>query len=148
VTAVSPYAFSQTLRLVRRRGTVSLVGLPPGEFPTPIFDVVLKRITIRGSIVGTRRDLDEAIGFAVEGKVRPISGRHRWTTSMPSSRTVTKSTRSSSAGGFSSTRSMPRAAALSMMAGDGEEVMSKIGMFSPSARSLAVSSRPVISGMC
>jgi len=56
--------------VVRRRGTVSLVGLPPGEFPTPIFDVVLKRITVRGSIVGTRRDLDEAIAFAVEGKVR------------------------------------------------------------------------------
>ena len=37
---------------------------------TPIFDVVLKRITVRGSIVGTRRDLDEAIAFAVEGKVR------------------------------------------------------------------------------
>ena len=48
----------------------ALVGLPPGEFPTPIFDVVLKRITVRGSIVGTRRDLDEAIAVAVEGKVR------------------------------------------------------------------------------
>jgi alcohol dehydrogenase, propanol-preferring len=70
VTAVSPPAFSQALRVVRRRGTVSLVGLPPGEFPTPIFDVVLKRITVRGSIVGTRRDLDEAIAFAVAGKVR------------------------------------------------------------------------------
>ncbi len=43
---------------------------PTGDFPTPIFDVVLKRITVRGSIVGTRRDLDEAIAFAVEGKVR------------------------------------------------------------------------------
>jgi propanol-preferring alcohol dehydrogenase len=70
VTAVSTAAFAQALKMVRRRGTVSLVGLPPGEFPTPIFDVVLKRITVRGSIVGTRRDLDEAIAFAVEGKVR------------------------------------------------------------------------------
>jgi propanol-preferring alcohol dehydrogenase len=70
VTAVSPPAFSQALRLVRRRGTVSLVGLPPGEFATPIFDVVLKRITVRGSIVGTRRDLDEAVAFAADGKVR------------------------------------------------------------------------------
>jgi alcohol dehydrogenase, propanol-preferring len=70
VTAVSPPAFSQALQVVRRRGTISLVGLPPGEFPTPIFDVVLKRLTVRGSIVGTRRDLDEAIEFAVEGKVR------------------------------------------------------------------------------
>ena len=70
VTAVSPPAFSQALHMVRRKGTVALVGLPPGEFPTPIFDVVLKRITLRGSIVGTRRDLDEAIAFATEGKVK------------------------------------------------------------------------------
>ncbi len=69
VTAVSPPAFSQALHIVRRKGTVALVGLPPGEFPTPIFDVVLKRLTIRGSIVGTRRDLDEAVAFAGDGKV-------------------------------------------------------------------------------
>ncbi|WP_316164455.1 MULTISPECIES: alcohol dehydrogenase AdhP [unclassified Bradyrhizobium] len=69
VTAVSTPAFAQALHMVRRKGTVSLVGLPPGEFPTPIFDVVLKRITVRGSIVGTRRDLDEAIAFAADGKV-------------------------------------------------------------------------------
>jgi propanol-preferring alcohol dehydrogenase len=70
VTAVSPPAFSQAVNMVRRKGTIALVGLPAGEFPTPIFDVVLKRITLRGSIVGTRRDLDEAIAFAAEGKVR------------------------------------------------------------------------------
>lgn len=70
VTAVSPPAFTQALSLVRRKGTVSLVGLPPGNFQTPIFDVVLKRITIRGSIVGTRKDLAEALAFAAEGKVR------------------------------------------------------------------------------
>ena len=70
VTAVSPAAFGQALKLVRRKGTVALVGLPPGEFATPIFDVVIKRITIRGSIVGGRQDLAEAIAFAAEGKVR------------------------------------------------------------------------------
>jgi alcohol dehydrogenase, propanol-preferring len=70
VTAVSPGAFRQALDLVRRRGTVSLVGLPRGEFATPIFDVVVKRITLRGSSVGTRKDLAEAIAFAAQGKVR------------------------------------------------------------------------------
>ena len=70
VTAVSPAAFGQALKMVRRKGTVSLVGLPPGEFQTPIFDVVLNRITIRGSIVGGREDLAEAIAFAAEGKVK------------------------------------------------------------------------------
>lgn len=70
VTAVSPVAFAQALNLVRRKGTISLVGLPPGDFPTPIFDVVLKRITLRGSIVGGRKDLAEALAFAAEGKVK------------------------------------------------------------------------------
>jgi propanol-preferring alcohol dehydrogenase len=69
VTAVSTIAFAQAIALTRRRGTISLVGLPPGTFPTPIFDVVLKRITIRGSIVGTRRDLAEALQFALERRV-------------------------------------------------------------------------------
>ena len=70
VTAVSVPAFAQALKLVRRKGTIALNGLPPGDFPTPIFDVVLKRITIRGSIVGTRKDLAEAVQFATEGKVK------------------------------------------------------------------------------
>jgi alcohol dehydrogenase, propanol-preferring len=32
--------------------------------------VVLKRLTIRGSIVGTRKDLQESLEFAAEGKVK------------------------------------------------------------------------------
>jgi len=70
VTAVSRGAFAQALQLARRKGTVSLVGLPPGDFSMSIFDVVLKRITVRGSIVGTREDLAEALAFVAEGKVR------------------------------------------------------------------------------
>lgn len=69
VTAVSNPAFAQAIGMVRRHGTVVLVGLPPGDFPLPIFPVVLKRITVRGSIVGTRQDLAEAIAFAAEGRV-------------------------------------------------------------------------------
>jgi len=76
VTAVSPRAFDQALQLVRRRGTISLVGLPPGEFATPIFDVVLKRITLRGSIVGSRQDLAEAVALAERGLVRARIERH------------------------------------------------------------------------
>lgn len=71
VTAVSRPAFAQAIGMVRRGGTVSLVGLPPGDFPLPIFDVVLNGITVRGSIVGTRQDLHESLEFAAEGKVTP-----------------------------------------------------------------------------
>jgi propanol-preferring alcohol dehydrogenase len=70
VTAVSPVAFSQAIGMLRRHGTMVLVGLPPGSFPLPIFDTVLNRITIRGSIVGTRQDLAECLSFAAEGKVK------------------------------------------------------------------------------
>jgi len=70
VTAVSNSAFGQAIGMARRHGTVALVGLPPGDFPTPIFDVVLKAISITGSIVGTRADLQEALDFAAEGLVK------------------------------------------------------------------------------
>ena len=69
VTAVSTAAFGQAIGIVRRKGTIVLNGLPPGDFPTPVLPVVLKRITLRGSIVGTREDLAEALAFAADGKV-------------------------------------------------------------------------------
>lgn len=69
VTAVSRAAFAQALGMLHKRGTMSLVGLPPGSFDLPIFDVVLNAKTVRGSIVGTRKDLEEALMFAGEGKV-------------------------------------------------------------------------------
>ena len=70
VTAVSRTAFAQALGMLHKRGTMSMVGLPPGDFALSIFDVVLNAKTVRGSIVGTRKDLQEALAFAGEGKVR------------------------------------------------------------------------------
>jgi alcohol dehydrogenase, propanol-preferring len=69
VTAVSPVAFTQAVNMLRPRGTLCLVGLPPGTFELSIFDIVLHRKTVRGSIVGTRMDLAECLSFAAEGKV-------------------------------------------------------------------------------
>jgi propanol-preferring alcohol dehydrogenase len=70
ITAPSLPAFRQGVGMTRKWGTCVLVGIPPGEFPTPLFDVVANCITIRGSFVGTRRDMAEALAFAVAGKVR------------------------------------------------------------------------------
>lgn len=72
VTAVSRTAFAQAVDMVRRGGTMVLNGLPPGDFPVSIFNMVLNGITIRGSIVGTRLDLKESIEFASAGKVKAI----------------------------------------------------------------------------
>jgi propanol-preferring alcohol dehydrogenase len=70
VTAPSPIAFKQGISVLRRKGTIALNGLPKGSFDLPIFETVLNRFTVRGSIVGTRKDMQEAIEFAVEGKVK------------------------------------------------------------------------------
>jgi propanol-preferring alcohol dehydrogenase len=70
VTAVSPTAFKQGISVMRRKGTLVLNGLPPGGFDLPIFETVLNRFTVRGSIVGTRKDMHEAIEFALDGKVK------------------------------------------------------------------------------
>ena len=72
VTAASLHAFEQAMGMVRRGGTVSLVGLPPGSFPLSIFDTIATGKTIRGSLVGTRMDLKEALNFAAEGKVKAV----------------------------------------------------------------------------
>jgi propanol-preferring alcohol dehydrogenase len=77
VTAVSRSAFAQALGMLHKRGTMALVGLPPGDFALPIFDMVLNAKTVRGSIVGTRKDLQEALEFAGEGKVRTICSTDR-----------------------------------------------------------------------
>lgn len=77
VTAASRAAFQQGLAMLHKRGTMSLVGLPPGDFALPIFDVVLNAKTVRGSIVGTRKDLQEALAFAGEGLVRTVFQERR-----------------------------------------------------------------------
>ncbi|MGO2533981.1 MULTISPECIES: alcohol dehydrogenase AdhP [Micrococcaceae] len=71
VTAVHPDAFGQAIGMTRRGGTIVFNGLPPGDFPAPIFDIVLKGLTIRGSIVGTRQDMIEALEFYAAGKIKP-----------------------------------------------------------------------------
>ena len=70
ITAPSLGAFKQGIAMARKRGTCVLVGLPPGEFPVPLFDVVANCITIRGSFVGTREDMAETLAFAADGKIK------------------------------------------------------------------------------
>jgi D-arabinose 1-dehydrogenase-like Zn-dependent alcohol dehydrogenase len=66
-------AFRQGVAMTRKRGTCVLVGLPPGEFPVPLLDVVANCITIRGSFVGTRQDMAEALAFAADIELQPLS---------------------------------------------------------------------------
>ncbi len=70
ITAPSLNAFRQGVDMTRKLGTCVLLGLPASEFPTPLFDVVSNYITIRGSFVVNRKDMVEALAFALEGKVK------------------------------------------------------------------------------
>ena len=70
ITAPSLGAFKQGVGMTRKHGICVLVGIPPGDFPVPLFDVVANCISIRGSFVGNREDLAEALSFASEGKVK------------------------------------------------------------------------------
>ncbi len=69
VTADCRSAVHQALGMLRKGGTMSLVSLPPGSIELDIFDIVQNRKTVRGSIVGTRMDLIEALELANEGLV-------------------------------------------------------------------------------
>jgi propanol-preferring alcohol dehydrogenase len=73
VTAVATKAFEQAILMLRPAGSVSYIGLPGGksdEIRTSISAIVNWELSIRGSNVGTRLDLGEAIAFAVNGQVK------------------------------------------------------------------------------
>jgi D-arabinose 1-dehydrogenase-like Zn-dependent alcohol dehydrogenase len=72
VTAVAPVAFEQAVAMLRPGGTAVYIGLPGGasdEIRSSIAMVVNGELTVRGSNVGTRADLQEAVDFAVRGHV-------------------------------------------------------------------------------
>src|SRR6266567_4745107 len=71
--AVSPRAFEQAFRSLRRGGTLVFVALPADNYmQLPIFETVLNGINIVGSIVGTRLDLTEVFELHAAGKTRVI----------------------------------------------------------------------------
>lgn len=72
VTAVSKVAFNQAVDSVRAGGRVVAVGLPSEMMDLSIVKTVLDGIQVIGSLVGTRKDLEEAFQFGAEGLVVPV----------------------------------------------------------------------------
>ena len=72
VTAVSKVAFNQAVDSVRAGGRVVAVGLPSEMMELSIVKTVLDGIQVIGSLVGTRKDLEEAFQFGAEGLVVPV----------------------------------------------------------------------------
>ncbi|THE07512.1 zinc-dependent alcohol dehydrogenase [Microbacterium oleivorans] len=74
VLAVAPPVFRQAFDALNRGGRLVLVSLPAhGEITLPVFDTVLKGISVIGSIVGTRQDLAEVFALHAAGRTRVIT---------------------------------------------------------------------------
>ncbi len=74
VLALAPQVFDQAFASLNRGGRLILVSLPvEGALTVPIFDTVLKGISIIGSIVGTRQDLAEVFALHAAGRTRVVA---------------------------------------------------------------------------
>lgn len=74
VLAVAPQVFGQAFASLSRGGRLVLVSLPAeGTLTVPVFDTVLKGISIIGSIVGTRQDLTEVFALHALGRTRVVA---------------------------------------------------------------------------
>ncbi|MEO6087905.1 MAG: zinc-dependent alcohol dehydrogenase [Umezawaea sp.] len=72
--AASPRSFEQAFASLRRGGRLVCVGLPAnGRLELPVFDVVLKGISVIGSIVGTRADLAEVFALHAAGRTEVVA---------------------------------------------------------------------------
>ena len=58
-------------KYVRPRGSVICIGLPAGAYlKAPVFETVIKMITIKGSYVGNRKDSAETLDFFRRGLIK------------------------------------------------------------------------------
>jgi alcohol dehydrogenase, propanol-preferring len=72
--AVQPDAIEKAFASLRRGGRLVLVSLPKdGLLQVPVFDTVLKGISVIGSIVGTRQDLAEVFALHAAGRTRVVA---------------------------------------------------------------------------
>jgi propanol-preferring alcohol dehydrogenase len=73
--SVSPGAFDQAYRSLRRGGRLVCVALPADNatLSVPIFDTVINAKTVMGSIVGTRNDLADVFALHAGGRTKVIA---------------------------------------------------------------------------
>lgn len=71
-TAAIPQAF----RALKRGGTLVLVGISRSPYELPLAETVTRGITIRGSYLGTRQDLEEVFTLLRAGAIRPQVHTH------------------------------------------------------------------------
>lgn len=69
--AASKKPMEQSLEYIRKRGTVVLVGLPKdSKILVDTTPLIFNAVTIKGSVIGSRLDTDEAMDFVARGAVK------------------------------------------------------------------------------
>ncbi|MBC7309585.1 MAG: zinc-dependent alcohol dehydrogenase [Actinomycetales bacterium] len=74
VTVPSPAVMNAALASLNPRGRLVLVGLPAdNRLEIPVFETVLRGISVIGSLVGTRNDLTECFDLHARGATRVVA---------------------------------------------------------------------------
>lgn len=73
VTADTSQAYDQAIRMLRRGGTCIMIGGSGKPISLTPFDMIIKGLSVRGSLIGNRQDLREALQLVAEGKVTPVT---------------------------------------------------------------------------
>lgn len=70
LVAAQEKPFQQATEYLRSKGVLVCIGLPAGaKLSAPVFDTVVRMITIKGSYVGNRADTAEALEFFRRGLI-------------------------------------------------------------------------------
>jgi propanol-preferring alcohol dehydrogenase len=72
----NPAAIQQAVRSLKRGGTAILVGISVTNYELPLAETIVKAVTIRGSYLGTREDLEQVFALAAAGHLKPQVETH------------------------------------------------------------------------
>ncbi|MBW8750382.1 MAG: zinc-dependent alcohol dehydrogenase [Propionibacteriales bacterium] len=78
VTVPSPAAMQAAHAALNPNGRLVIVGLPAdNRLELPVFETVLKGISVIGSLVGTRNDLEDVFDLHAQGRTRVVAETRR-----------------------------------------------------------------------
>jgi uncharacterized zinc-type alcohol dehydrogenase-like protein len=68
-TVSAPHEYSTYLNLLRTNGTMIVVGVPPKPSEVPAFNLIMKRRSIMGSLIGGIRETQEMLDYCAEHNI-------------------------------------------------------------------------------
>lgn len=72
VVTTADSAFELAPELVRGGGVVVFIGIPSAPIKLDAVSLLMREVTIKGSVIGSTQDAAEALKLVSEGKVKPL----------------------------------------------------------------------------